>query len=431
MAETQTIQGRWQAELERFLEPFLPCLHHEKQRHWAPVYLRGLLGPGERKSMTRICDQVAPGEDDQINNFIAVAPWDIEAVQRVLARVADGLVGGADSHLIVDDVGWPKKGERSVGVARQYCGAVGKVANCQVAVSLTLARAEVPVPIALRLYLPQAWANDPKRRQAAGVPKSVQFEPKWRIALGEIRKARAAGVRFGDVLGDAEYGKSAEFRAGLDDLALEWAVGIEPQQKLYGPAAAGRGQRVRGLTFAREAIAAQTLIGRLEATAWRRISWRVGTKGKLSCRWAAVRVLVADGDAIAPGVRLPGREVWLVCEWRQTGEKKYYFSSLGRRASRRRLAGQIKGRWACEQGHQQMKEELGLDHFEGRGWLGLHHHLLLTMMALAFLQSLRLAEAKKGSLRRRRGSPRPRSGRGRRPGPRCPRCAGPLSSAAG
>lgn len=427
MAETQALEERWQAELDRFLEPFLPCLHHENQRHWAPIYLRGLLGPGERKSMTRICDQVAPGEDDQINNFIAVAPWDSDEVQRVLAGVANGLVGGADSHLIVDDVGWPKKGEHSVGVARQYCGAVGKVANCQVAVSLTLARAEVPVPLALRLYLPEAWASDPKRRAQAGVPETVGFEPKWRIALCEIRKARAAGVRFGDVLGDTEYGKVPEFRAGLDDLGVEWALGVEPTQKVYGPAR--RGQHVHGHVFAREAVAAQALIGRLASTAWHRISWRTGTKGPLSCRWAAVRVLVADGDELAPGVRLPGREVWLVCEWRDTGEKKCYFSSLPRRSSRRRLAGQIKGRWGCEQGHQQMKEELGLDHFEGRGWLGLHHHLLLTMMALAFLQSLRLAEVKKGTLRR--PSRRATHKRVHPPSPHCRRCAGPLSNVAG
>jgi SRSO17 transposase len=429
MAETPLEEG-WQAELERWMQPFQACLHHAHPRHWAPVYLRGLIGPGERKSTTCLAQQVAPGEQDQLNHFIAHSPWAVEPAQKVLIDQANALVGGHKAHLIVDDLGWPKKGEHSVGVAPQWCGALGKKANCQVAVSLTLAGGEVPVPIALRLYLPESWAHDPARRDEVGVPEAVQFEPKWRIALMEIRRAKAAGARFGDVLGDAEYGKVAEFRLGLEDMGLRYALGIGPDQRVY-PARVRLGRRrpnphggarpVHPQPSA-AALSAQAMIASLGRKAWHRLCWRMGTKGKLACRWAAVRVRVADGDWLSGGQRLPGELVWLVCEWRDSGEKKYYLSNLPRRASKKRLAGTIKGRWACEQGHQQMKEELGLDHYEGRSWQGLHHHLFLTMVALAFLQHLRLKGQKKGPWRAAAARPQ---------NPACPRCGASLLSAAG
>lgn len=412
MSKKSCKEERWREDLEGFLQPFLACLHHECQRHWAPVYLRGLLGPGERKSMTRLAEEVAPGEGDQINNFISVAPWQSEALQRVLMKRADALVGGLDAHLVVDDTGWPKKGSESVGVAPQYCGQLGKKANCQVALSLTLARAEVPVPIALRLFLPQAWEGDEGRRAKCGVPDEVRHEPKWQMALEEIDRAREAGVRFGDVLADAEYGKAGEFRAGLSERGLLYGVGIPANQNVYVPSAravkpraGGRGRPARHCEATRAAHPARGMIARQGKRAWRRVSWRKGTKGALSCQFACVRVRVADDPHTnSAGQHLPGSEAWLIGERRESGETKYYLSNLPVSASRRQLVALIKGRWVCEQGHQQMKEELGLNDFEGRSWRGLHHHMLMTMIAMAFLQSLRL-KGKKNRAQRRSASP--------------------------
>jgi len=393
----------WRGELECWLAPFLSCLHHTHQRHWAPVYLRGLLGPGERKSVTRLAERVAPGEQDQLHNFVAVAPWELAAPGRALVEKANALVGGAHAHLIVDETSWPKQGRHSVGVARQWCGMLGKTANCQVAVSLTLSRGEVPVPIALRLYLPADWAADLERRRQAGVPDEVPFAPKWKLALDEIGRVLAAGVRFGDVLADAGYGEVIAFRQRLDELGLPWAVGISAAQQVYPvavqvhtPQPGGRGHPRWHPWPDRPAVSTEAMIAGRGKRAWRRLSWRTGTKGELTCRFAAVRARVADGAPCAAGGRLPGRQGWLIGEWRDDGEKKYYLSNLPRQASRMRLARMIRARWVCEQGHQQMKEELGLDHYEGRSWQGLHHHLFLTMVAMAFLQHLRLAGRKRG-----------------------------------
>jgi SRSO17 transposase len=192
----------WSAQLPPWAAPFLAALAHRAQRRWAPVYLAGLLGPGQRKSATALAEQVAPEDSWQIHHFVATSPWPTEPLEGVLAQKAQQLVGGPGSHLIVDDTALVKQGRRSVGVAHQYCGELGKKANCQCLVSLTLARNEVPVPVALRLYLPQAWCQDPDRRQKCGVPNEVAYRPKWQMAVEEIDRLSKAGVRFGDVLAD-------------------------------------------------------------------------------------------------------------------------------------------------------------------------------------------------------------------------------------
>src|SRR5215212_6751564 len=306
---------------------------------------------------------------------------------------------GPDAVLVVDDTALVKQGRHSVGVKRQYCGQLGKRANCQALVSLTLARrAEVPVGVGLRLFLPEDWSGDATRRAAAGVPGTVAYRPKWAIALDEIDRVLVSGARFGCVLADAEYGKAAEFRAGLAERRLAYAVGILPTQKVY-PAdvtlasperkATGR-PRQHPVPSAASVAAAKLLEARPEA--FRSISWRIGSKGPLKAEFAALRVRVADGPVAARGQHLPGEEAWLVGEHRATGERKYYLSNLPADAALEALAVSIKARWVCEQLHQQLKEELGLDHFEGRSWRGLHHHVLLCQLAFAFLQHLRLGE---------------------------------------
>ena len=379
------------SDLDRWLEPFLEVLGHKKRRTWAPLYLRGLLGPSERKSLQPMAASLGLSGHDQSQHFVASPAWDDGPLWRVLAEQADRVVGGSKAALVIDDTALPKKGTLSVGVARQYCGQLGKRANCQALVSLTLAGREVPVPVGLRLFLPAEWTADPERCAAAGVPDDeVVARGKGEIALAELDRLIAAGVRFGLTLADAGYGASAAFRQGLSERGLAWAVGIPRNQKVYGVDVqlvppTGRKRRPAPDQEPREAEAV------LAELPWRRVTWRQGTKGPLAAQFAATRVRVGDGATWGNNRHLPGDEVWLVGEWRSSGERKYHLSNLPPRTSLRALAAAIKARWVCEQGHQQLKQELGLGHFEGRSWTGLHRPALMTCIAFAYLQHLRLA----------------------------------------
>jgi SRSO17 transposase len=392
----------WQQRFDRFIEPFLEVWRFKKRRQWAPIYLLGLLLPGERKSIEPIASRIAPGHSQELHHFVSESAWDDEAIEAVLWQKADEMLGDEDAFVIVDDTALPKKGADSVGVAHQYCGALGKQANCQCLVSLTLAKDDVPVPVKLRLYVPEPWLVDKRKRKKAGIPPEIVFQPKWRIALDEVRRIKGAGVRFGTVLADAGYGTCAEFRRGLTDEGLLWAVGIIRQQKLYPlnarvrmprPSPMGGHPRKRPLpTHARRT--AEEIIAQVGEKAWRRVSWRNGTKGPLEAEFIAVRVRAADGPETSNAIHLPGEEVWVVAERRHSGEIKYHLTNHPADASLKTLASAIKARWSCEQAHQQLKEELGLDHFEGRSWRGLHHHALMTLICFAFLQQERLRENK-------------------------------------
>ena len=379
------------SDLDCWLEPFLAALGHKKRRTWAPLYLRGLLGPSERKSLQPMAASLGLSGHDQLQHFIASRAWDDGPLWRVLAEQADRLVGGPKAALVIDDTALPKKGTLSVGVARQYCGQLGKRANCQALVSLTLAGQEVPVPVGLRLFLPAEWTSDAERCAAAGVPdEEMEARTKGEIALAELDRLIAADVRFGVVLADAGYGASAAFRYGLSERGLTWAVGIPRNQKVYDADVqlvppTGRKRRP---TPDQEPCEVEAVLADLP---WRRVTWRHGTKGPLAARFTATRVRVGDGKTWANNRHLPGAEVWLVGEWRSNGERKYYLSNLPPRTSLHALAAAIKARWVCEQAHQQLKQELGLGHFEGRSWTGLHRHALMTSMACAYLQHLRLA----------------------------------------
>jgi SRSO17 transposase len=375
-----------------------------------PVYVAGLIGPGERKSMQPMAARAGEVGYDQLHHFVAAGVWDAEPLEAALLAEADRLVGGPDAFLVVDDTSLPKKGRHSVGVAPQYATVLGKNANCQTLVSLTLARREVPVVAGLRLFLPETWTSDHERLTRARVPEEHwTFRTKPEIALQEIDRIRASGVRFGCVLADAGYGRSAPFRQALSERGLRWAVGIPAKRKVYPAdvemifAVAGRGRPRKRPIPDRISVAAETV---LAEQPWRSVTWRRGTKGRLSARFAALRVRIADGPPQRihdmGAQHLPGEDVWVVGEQRSTGERKYYLSNLPADTSLRHLAAAIKARWVCEQAHQQLKEELGLDHFEGRCWTGLHRHALLTMIAYAFLQSRRLAQAGRG-----KKSPRP------------------------
>jgi len=395
------MEGDWQGDLERWLEPYLQGLGNKTRRRMCPAYIAGLIGPGDRKSIQPMAARVSEVSYDRLHHFIGAGIWDSAPLEATLWRQADELVGGDKAWLIIDDTALPKKGKASVGVAPQYATALGKNANCQTLVSVTLASGEVPVMLSLRLFLPESWTSDAVRMAKAGVPDLLQtYRTKPEIAIEEIDRVIAAGVRFGCVLADAGYGLSASFRQALSARDLCWAVGIPRHQKVY-PAdvqlifpVANRGRpRVRHVPD----VKSRAAHAMLEDVKWRQVSWRRGTKGRLSARFAAVRVRIADGApqriGAAGAQHMPGEEAWLVGEHRSTGERKYYLSNLPADTSMRDLAGAIKARWICEQAHQQLKEELGLDHFEGRSWIGLHRHSLMTMMAYAFLQTRRLAQA--------------------------------------
>jgi SRSO17 transposase len=305
--------------------------------------------------------------------------------------------------LIIDDTALVKQGKHSVGVAHQYCGELGKKANCQSLVSLTLARGEVPVPIALKLFLPDAWADDLQRRQRAGVPEGVVFRPKWQIALDELDRVRPQGAVFACVLADAGYGNSAGFRHGLSEHGLRWAVGILPSQKVYPadvqlapPVQPPTGRPQKHPTPSEKSRPATEVIGALPPEVWARISWRRGTKGDLKADFTAVRVRVADGALMSRAQHLPGETAWLICERRTSGEMRYYLANHGPRTSLRTLVRLIRARWSCEQTHMQLKQELGLDHSEGRSWTGLHRHALLSLIAFCFLQHLRVGGENRG-----------------------------------
>lgn len=391
----------WRTELEAWLTPFAKALRHKTRSRMCPAYIAGLIGPGDRKSMQPMAARAGEVGYDQLHHFISAGIWDSAPLEAALLAEADRLVGGETAVLVIDDTALPKKGAHSVGVAPQYASSLGKTANCQSLVSLTLASREVPVMVGLRLFLPESWTDDPGRMARAGVPeerRTVLTKPE--IAIEEIDRVIAAGVRFGCVLADAGYGSSAPFRQALTERGLLWAVGLSRRQNVYPtdvallfPVAKTGKPRQYHIPDQPSVSAEAALAGEK----WQKVSWRRGTKGPLTCHFAARRVRIADGHKQRMldnrTQNMPGDEVWLVGERRSTGEQKYYVSNLPIDTTIKTLAAAIKARWVCEQAHQQLKEELGLDHFEGRSWTGLHRHALMTMIAYAFLQSRRLKAA--------------------------------------
>lgn len=400
----------WRTDLDHWLAPFVAVLRHKVRARMCPAYIAGLIGPGDRKSVQPMATRVGEVGYDQLHHFIAAGVWNSASLEAVLLKKADALVGDDAGFLVIDDTALPKKGSHSVGVAPQYASSLGKTANCQSLVSVTLASREVPVAVGLRLFLPESWTNDPERMARAHVPQDRQMAlTKPEIAIEEIDRVIACGARFGYVLADAGYGSSGSFRQALSERGLLWAVGLSRLQNVY-PAdvalifpVAQTGRPRKYQVPDQPPVAAEAF---LAAGKWQRVSWRRGTKGRLTCLFAARRVRIADGHKhrmLDDRVQcMPGDEVWLVGERRSTGEQKYYVSNLPADASLKMLAATIKARWVCEQAHQQLKEELGLDHFEGRSWTGLHRHALMTMIAYAFLQSRRLKAA--GRKKKNRGT---------------------------
>ena len=389
-----------QERFAAYVEALAEVIGHADRAEPLRDYCLGLLLPGERKSVEPIAAVTAPArvsaKHQSLLHFVANAPWSNE---RVLSRIQELILpiiegSGAIEAWIIDDTGFPKKGRHSVGVARQYCGQLGKRDNCQVAVSLSLANHAASLPIAWRLYLPQDWAADKKRRTVAGVPEDIVFATKPAIALGQIRQALADHVPVGIVLGDAGYGVETDFRVSLRGLGLSYALGVKSSTGVWAPGTAplpplpysGRGRQPTRLRRNEEhkPVSTLQLARSLPASAWRRVSWREGSRGDLASRFAALRVRPAHGDTQRSE---PWPEEWLLIEWPR-GEAeptRYWLSNLGPTTRLAKLVRTAKARWLIERDYEELKQEIGLDHYEGRGWRGFHHHASLCIAAYGFL----------------------------------------------
>jgi SRSO17 transposase len=334
-------------------------------------------------------------------HFVGEGKWSDE---KVLAKVRDLVLPKIERHgpieaWIIDDTGFPKKGQHSVGVARQYCGQLGKQDNCQVAVSLSLANRHASLPVGYRLYLPEDWAGDDQRRRKAGVPEEVSFKTKPEIALEQITAACEAGLPRGVVLMDAGYGNNSELRTAVTALGLTYVAGILSNTTVWAPGtgplppkawAPGHGRPTKRLRRdgAHQPIKVKDLAASLPAKAWRTITWREGTNAPLRSRFARLRVRIARRDFDRSE---PWPEEWLLIEWPE-GEKeptKYWLSNLPKGIAFRQLVDLAKLRWRIERDYQELKQEVGLGHFEGRGWRGFHHHATLCIAAYGFLVSER------------------------------------------
>jgi SRSO17 transposase len=388
--------------LESYLDEMLAPLGRKDRRRWGQVYVRGLLLDGERKSVGAMVPRLPEGEEQALQQFVSQSPWPWEPVWEKLAASARQQRG--EAFWIIDDTSFPKKGEHSVGVQRQYCGALGKLANCQVAVSLHQAGPTGSQPLAWRLHLPESWTEDRKRRQQVGIPQDVVFHKKWELALQLIDQARAWGVPDRIVLADADYGDRGEFRTGLEQRGLRYTVGITSQLVVWAqpprpcvPRRRGPGPAPKRPRYENEAPQSVKALAQQNEARFRRVTWREGTKGAMRSRFWARRVQTAHHWQWG---QEPGSAVWLLVEW-PAGEPeptKYFLCDLPGRLSVRRLVRVAKSRHWIEQDYQQMKEELGLDHFEGRSWNGWHHHVTLVMLAYGFLQRERRRRRDKSHL---------------------------------
>ena len=376
--------------LEEFLVTMLTSVGRSERRHHGLLYVQGLLLDGERKSIEPLAERVPEGNVQALQQFVGQSPWAWEPVRRLLAQhMGEELLPAAG--WIVDDSGFPKQGKESVGVARQYSGTLGKVGNCQVAVAVHLTTEAGSMPLDWALYLPRAWTEDAERCRKAGVPESTPFRTKIALALELIDHLLAWGLSRQPVLADAGYGNNTEFRQGLVDRQLHYVVGVEsstavwekPTQRVQPRSRASRG-RPRRPYYRGQPTALRDLAAALPAESWRTLTWRQGSQGPQRGRFAACRVQPAHGH-VRDRPELP--PVWLLIEWPAEAEApaKYWFSNLPEEISLRRLVRLAKLRWRVEQNYQQLKEELGLDHYEGRGWPGWHHHVTLVCLAYAFL----------------------------------------------
>jgi SRSO17 transposase len=388
----------------KYLEGLASVIGHADRKRPLRDYCVGLMACAGRKSVEPMAAVTAPertaAQHQSLLHFVGSGAWSDE---KVLGKVREMVLPAIERQgpieaWIIDDTGFPKQGRHSVGVARQYCGQLGKQDNCQVAVSLSLANSHASLPVAYRLYLPKEWTEDRHRRRKVGIPAEVGFRSKPEIALEQLRWACASGLPRGVVLMDAGYGNNSDLRAEITALGLTYAAGILSSTTVWAPGTAplppkkwsGRGRPPKLMRRDRQhqPVAVKALALGLPAKAWRTITWRQGTNEKLTSRFARVRVRAAHRDYWQTTQR---SEEWLLIEWPK-GESeptKYWFSTLPQHVAFRALVDMAKLRWRIERDYQELKQEVGLGHFEGRGWRGFHHHATMCIAAYGFLISER------------------------------------------
>jgi SRSO17 transposase len=393
-----------ESRFQSFVDGLASVLGHQDRAGPLRAYSAGLMMPCGRKSVEPLAKVTAPGrlaaQHQSLLHFVGEAPWSDEAV---LAKVREQVLpaitrGGPIEAWIIDDTSFPKKGKHSVGVARQYCGQLGKKDNCQVAVSLSIANHDASLPVAYRLYLSKDWAKDKARRKKAKVPKAVKFKTKPMIALEQIGAACAAGLPRGAVLMDAAYGNDTRLRTEISKLGLEYIAAVMPNTSAWAPGTSplppapwvGTGRvpkRIRRDDSHRP-FSVKALARALPESAWQMIAWREGTNGALESRFARVRVRAAHRDNNMTETR---PEEWLLAEWPmgEPAPTKYWLATVPEATSFQRLVDLAKLRWRIERDYHDLKQEFGLGHYEGRGWRGFHHHATLCIAVYGFLISER------------------------------------------
>ena len=389
---------------DQYMAHLSRALGHADRHAGLKGYCTGLMLPLSRKSVEPMAARVDPlhasARHQALHHFVAKAQWsDVEVLRRVCQWVVPHMDFSRGGWWIIDDTGFPKKGVHSVGVARQYCGMLGKQDNCQVAVSVSLACDQGSIPVAWQLYLPQDWAQDAERRKRTGVPESVRFATKTQIALHQLRTLLSEGAPRHCVLADAGYGVDTAFRQALSDMGLHYAVGVTSAVVVWPPgveplppetySGKGRPPVTPRRTAQLQPMSVKALALSLPAQAFQTISWREGTNAPLTGRFAAVRVRHAGGNA--GKARLRPQE-WLLIEWpvERAEPVKYILSTLPESTPLNDLVGCAYQRWRIERDYQDLKQDFGLGHYEGRGWRGFHHHASLSIAAYAFLMSERL-----------------------------------------
>lgn len=400
MKQRQTPSTDRSQRFEDYLERLTRAAGHADRIIPMENYTKGLLLPLERKSVEPMAARLAPGNVRQmhqsLHHIVADAAWSDAALLREVREEVLPAMTRRHKLLawIVDDTGFPKKGIHSVGVTRQYCGQVGKQENCRVAVSVSVATEQASLPVRYQLYLPENWADDRDRRKKAGVPEEIRFQTKPAIALDQIRSLCEEGVERGVVLADGAYGNHQGFREELEKLELAYVVGIQSSTTVWPPGTAplppqarkgmGRPAQLLRRDQHHQPLSVQELALCLSPGDLRRVSWREGTRGTMHSRFACLRVRIAHRDTWR---KEPHPEQWLLIEWprEEKAPTKYWLSNLSESIPLRRLVLLAKQRWIIERDYQELKQELGLGHFEGRGWRGFHHHASLCIAAYGFL----------------------------------------------
>jgi SRSO17 transposase len=383
------VRGR----LEEFAEEIFEPMARKDQRRWGCVYVRGLMLDGRRKSIEPMAARLKDGDEQCLQQFVNQSPWEWVPVRRNLARRMDAEI--APEAWVIDDTGFPKQGRMSVGVARQYCGALGKVGNCQIGVSVNAVTDAASCPIDWRLFIPEAWDADAERRAKAHVPDDVRHVPKWQLALEMIDELRGWGLVPPVIGADGGYGEIVEFRQGLEDRGLDYVVQVKADTSAFAEHVRRERPPYRGMgrpPVARyrekpRSLRDLALAGGGEQAL--EVTWREGSRGPMTSRFLALHVRPANEKlrrrARETDTELPVR--WLLCEWPQGAAEpvKYWLSNLPADTPLERLVALAKIRWRIEHDYRELKDALGLDHFEGRGYRGWHHHVTLVSVAHAFL----------------------------------------------